>query len=1755
MSANSLEVSRRRTSLGIVLGVLAFVLGHRVDADAPWTPRATLIDGRGDKHEGTLRRFDLETAGHPTIAPTGTFALNGVPRKSADLAAFRLTWGAIPGSKAPPTLAVAFEFGDGSVVEPLARGKPAPVTSLSIEFAEDGRDPVSWAFQAGKSVPPPFGKIARMTFAQTAPVSPAAPAPAAATLCVHAFEDANGNGVVDRGEQGLAGRLFSITGAVGLSTSASTAKDGAACARVAPGAYRVALSPRAGWAPTTPVSVTVGVVAGRTTDVYFGARKAGGDEIGQLCVEAFDDRNGNGVRDPGESALPGWMFAVTGPPATPLTTGGDGTVCVPLAPGFYTVTESVLAGWSATTPAIQRVTVVAGRAARVAFGARESGGGAGGVGIVCIRKFDDANGNGAQDEGELSLAGWEFTVTDAVGRTSKVRTDAGGDGCLEVAAGTCTIRETPVAGWAATTADPRTVAVVAGRKANVAFGNRRGGASGTLCVHKFADVNGNGAQDPGEPGLPRWTFTVTDAKGASQRVVTMDDGTVCTSVPVGTYTVIETPRAGWSPTTPTLQSAAVTSGQTVDVRFGNREGKPSDDTLPAGVTVKPAGCDCGLGALPALHAIVLRWADLCPVSVLVTPKDGGVPAATWVFGEPRLYRMDHGGGSWQRVSPSNGSAGVLVETALESLPIDPSDKELFRDMVRHYKSPESYVETPLPSGSTAASEAGTIRDLAYLVLVTRFGLTLDLMESMGLGLVDRNVVTGKQYDYVLTVWTPQTETLCSRVNGVEPIAPPPVPVPIAVAAEPLRTTIPDRPGARRPDSSVTPIGVTWISPPAPLNPPSPPYARGAFNVIAYVVERKDGAGGAWVRMGEGPILEVKRTDAPLALSGNPPTSASGYRYLDLATEDLHTYAYRVSALDWIGRAGAPSVVASASAYAIPAPLPWKAFTAVWNGTSHSVDVTLTLRSPLAAGRALWVERAVPTATDPDAGLTRLNATTPWTGSAPTFAIGDATVVEKGKYEYRIVVDGPVSGTKFDMNLRATEVVPDLTPPAALPPLQFMLRPGTPLPPAVTDALTAEHHADQQDQPKWDAAVKEVSQLIADERAALLPLTLDTTETVAISVKAKNVEIGLDSLEGALPDFSADKVPLPLSAEIIYKNGDRARGLLEELDVDGMSLSAHLAPDRVAISCDGRSIPWDETDSISLLWRTTQPAETDTPRRMAIPSIADTQGRLAFPKDSGGNAVGLSTMHVRLTSAVHQTSTGASAPGPAVVSWNFDFEHQTRGATEVRGVRLLGMPWRLGTPGETFLYRWSTPDRTTPPEGRVTKIEIDPTRAPGRKATLSGIRSVTPGAAPVPWSVRGHLLTLGVGTLGAADGQASGLDLNGNLPGGHVTLNGKAYALEDLIRVEIAWLQVPVRISLTFHHRPELLAEHLPQWPEADIKARALSLLEQRRYAPHMADVLASRETVILYWRYPAPANPAELSGFNVYRATGDAPTAFTRINEAPVPFSTVAVPLSSPPAGWPPASNGSGAGTLCWFADALLGGVGTSYSYQVTAVDDTGLESAPNPQVGLLVVVPDRNGPPSPVIVSVRKQHGAGSPPPFQGIRVEWGKPQHAYDVILFRKEAGSSAVASQICVAHPTDPVWYLDPGPFLPAKSYQYFLRGDSGTLGAPSDTRTIEIRSEDVPPVVATPLTAVVAAGAVQLTWGAPTLVAGLIVKGYVVERRKAGASAFRLRAGPMTSTTFADDWVVAGTTYEYRIVMIDSNDAAWLSLFSTVSATVP
>ena len=186
------------------------------------------------------------------------------------------------------------------------------------------------------------------------------------------FEDRNGNGIQDAGESGISGAqvcispgLFSVPDCQITGSGGNYRFDGRE-----PGSYTVILSIwPSGYITTTPASVSLTVLGGETGRVDFGVTPP-------AVVEGvvFDDANGNGTRDGGESGIPGAGVCIyvsgSTSPLNCTTSGSDGTYRLDnLFPGMYTVQlSSWPSGYENTTPVSANVSVLGGETGRVDFG-------------------------------------------------------------------------------------------------------------------------------------------------------------------------------------------------------------------------------------------------------------------------------------------------------------------------------------------------------------------------------------------------------------------------------------------------------------------------------------------------------------------------------------------------------------------------------------------------------------------------------------------------------------------------------------------------------------------------------------------------------------------------------------------------------------------------------------------------------------------------------------------------------------------------------------------------------------------------------------------------------------------------------------------------------------------------------------------------------------------------------------------------------------------------------------------------------------------------------------------------------------------------------------------------------------------------------------------------------------------------------------------------------------------------------------------
>jgi uncharacterized repeat protein (TIGR01451 family) len=103
---------------------------------------------------------------------------------------------------------------------------------------------------------------------------------------------------------------------------------------------------------------------------------------------------------------------------------------------------------------------------------------------------------------------------------------------------------------------------------------------GTLQIVKFEDVNGNGSRDAGEPGVPGWTFRLTNPQGNASVVVTGSDGTITIpSVPAGVWTIAEVIDPLWAPITPVSAQVTVPPNGVGQFLAGNVRPAPITGTV------------------------------------------------------------------------------------------------------------------------------------------------------------------------------------------------------------------------------------------------------------------------------------------------------------------------------------------------------------------------------------------------------------------------------------------------------------------------------------------------------------------------------------------------------------------------------------------------------------------------------------------------------------------------------------------------------------------------------------------------------------------------------------------------------------------------------------------------------------------------------------------------------------------------------------------------------------------------------------------------------------------------------------------------------------------------------------------------------------------------------------------------------------------------------------------------------------------------
>ena len=391
--------------------------------------------------------------------------------------------------------------------------------------------------------------------------------------------DANGNGLSAAGEPGLPGVVVTASTVIAGSTVTYTTTTDAGgfytFSGLPLGTFTVSLgsgSLPAGAVETYDVdglatangSVSVLTVAS-PSDVSQDFGFKGPGTIGNVI---WNDLDGGGVQGPGEPGLPGVTVRVTavtgGSPVTlTVTTGADGsyrfdglpllawTVAVdPVTlPGGVVNTGDPDGGFDST--AVVTLEVGAPLSSAQNFGFR-------GPASLGDLVWVDTNANGVPDPGEAGVAGVGITITSIIGGSTvtyhAVTDSSGGYLVAGLPLGSFTIAVdlgSLPAGVTQTsdgdglgTANASAVALAALTPASLTqdFGYKGPGSIGDTV---FNDLNGNGAREIGEPGLPGVKVTATATVGGStfkMSAVTAADGSyIIAGLPLATFTVTVDP--------------------------------------------------------------------------------------------------------------------------------------------------------------------------------------------------------------------------------------------------------------------------------------------------------------------------------------------------------------------------------------------------------------------------------------------------------------------------------------------------------------------------------------------------------------------------------------------------------------------------------------------------------------------------------------------------------------------------------------------------------------------------------------------------------------------------------------------------------------------------------------------------------------------------------------------------------------------------------------------------------------------------------------------------------------------------------------------------------------------------------------------------------------------------------------------------------------------------------------------------------------
>ena len=419
-----------------------------------------------------------------------------------------------------------------------------------------------------------------------------------ATLSGFTWIDLNNDGFRQSSEPGLSGVTITLTGTetIGggsVNRTVVTGSDGSySFDNVNPGTYSLTQTQPTGF--RTGID-SIGSLGGSTATNVFsnivvvnpsdaGVNYNFGERGILFSGRVFNDTNGNGVLDGGETGRSGVIVTLTNTGtgfSLPILSNGSGDYSFDnLAPGNYTITatnpDGNTLGFStaSTIPLnISNSGIPGGVLTNQNFGLTQ-------VSSLAGLVFNDANNNGVQDAGENGLANVTLTLSgvqaNAANFTRTLTTNADGTfNFTGLLPGTYSLTQVQPSGFTDGIITPGTAGGTVGPNliANIVLGSgvtatgylfaEISTATSSLSGSVFVDLNNDGIRQPNEPGLSGIVISLSgvDANGPVNRSTTTggDGNWSFTGLLAGTYTVSQSQPAGWGQG----QTRAGTAGGTV----------------------------------------------------------------------------------------------------------------------------------------------------------------------------------------------------------------------------------------------------------------------------------------------------------------------------------------------------------------------------------------------------------------------------------------------------------------------------------------------------------------------------------------------------------------------------------------------------------------------------------------------------------------------------------------------------------------------------------------------------------------------------------------------------------------------------------------------------------------------------------------------------------------------------------------------------------------------------------------------------------------------------------------------------------------------------------------------------------------------------------------------------------------------------------------------------------------------------------------